>query len=125
MFALARPDSILQGAVLPTVRRSHARLDNGRYAIAVGDAHVAMDPVVGLGANSASLGAWTMGETILEGGPFDEAFCRKVDERRLPGVLAHGMLQQGARVLHERLQAGRQRVRVHSGTDSSQPPYNP
>lgn len=88
-FALARPDSILQGAVMPTVRRSHAKLDNGRYAIAVGDAHVAMDPVVGLGANSASLGAWTLGETILEGGPFDEQFCQKVDERRLPGVLAH------------------------------------
>ncbi len=88
-FALARPDSILQGAVTPTVRRSHAKLDNGRYAIAVGDAHVAMDPVVGLGANSASLGAWTLGEVILEGGPFDEQFCQKVDERRLPGVLAH------------------------------------
>jgi 2-polyprenyl-6-methoxyphenol hydroxylase-like FAD-dependent oxidoreductase len=88
-FALTRPDSILQGAVTPMVRRSHAKLDNGRYAIAVGDAHVAMDPVVGLGANSASLGAWTLGEAILEGGPFDEQFCQKVDERRLPGVLAH------------------------------------
>ncbi len=88
-FALVDPSSILQGAVTPTVRHSYARLDNGRYAIAAGDAHVAMDPVVGLGANAASLGAWALGETILEGGPFDEQFCQRVDERRLPGVLAH------------------------------------
>jgi len=40
-------------------------------------------------------------------------------------VLAHGLLQHGARVLYEGLQAGRQRVRVHSEPDCSQPAYNP
>ena len=40
-------------------------------------------------------------------------------------VLADGMLEHGACVLDERLQAGRQRVRVHSELDSTQPPYNP
>ena len=55
----------------------------------MGDAHVALDPVCGLGANAASLSAFALGETILEGGPFDEAFCKRVDERRMPGVLAH------------------------------------
>jgi hypothetical protein len=88
-FALTGPADILQGAVTPTVRESHAKLDDGTYAIALGDAHVVMDPVVGLGANAASYAAWILGETIAEGGPFDEQFCQRVDERRLPGVLAH------------------------------------
>jgi 2-polyprenyl-6-methoxyphenol hydroxylase-like FAD-dependent oxidoreductase len=88
-FELVDPTSILQGAVVPTVRESFTRLDDGTYAVAAGDAHVQLDPVVGLGANAASLSAFALGETILEGGPFDEAFCRRVDERRLPGVLAH------------------------------------
>lgn len=85
-FALTRPSSILQGSVTPVVRESHADVD-GTLAIAVGDGHVTVDPVVGQGANAASFSAWTLGEAILEGGPFDEAFCREVDERRLPFVL--------------------------------------
>jgi 2-polyprenyl-6-methoxyphenol hydroxylase-like FAD-dependent oxidoreductase len=88
-FGVVDPTSILQGAVVPTVRESYRVLDGGTYALSLGDAHVAMDPVVGLGANAASLSAFALGETIVEGGPFDEAFCRRVDERRLPGVLAH------------------------------------
>lgn len=86
-FGLTRPSSILQGAVTPTVRESYARLGDGTLAIAVGDAHVVVDPLVGQGANSASFSAWVLGEAILEGGPFDEEFRRKVDERRLPFVL--------------------------------------
>lgn len=85
-FGLTRPSSILQGAVTPTVRASYAQLD-GVFAIAIGDAHVVVDPVVGQGANSASFSAWVLGEAILEGGPFDEEFCRRVDDRRLPFVL--------------------------------------
>jgi 2-polyprenyl-6-methoxyphenol hydroxylase-like FAD-dependent oxidoreductase len=86
-FGLTRPSSILQGAVTPTVRQSYSRLDNSTCVIAVGDAHVTVDPLVGQGANSASYSAWTLGEAILEGGPLDEAFCRRVDELRLPFVL--------------------------------------
>jgi 2-polyprenyl-6-methoxyphenol hydroxylase-like FAD-dependent oxidoreductase len=86
-FELARPDSFLQGAVTPTVRRSYVKLANGTYAIALGDAHVTMDPVTGMGANAASFGAWVIGEAIVEGLPLDEHFCRLVDERRLPMVL--------------------------------------
>jgi hypothetical protein len=88
-FGVVDPTSALQGAIVPTVRRSYLELDGGTYAIAAGDLHVSMDPVVGLGANAASLSAFALGETIAEGGPFDEAFCKRVDERRLPGVLAH------------------------------------
>lgn len=86
-FGLTRPSSILQGAITPTVREAVTRLDSGTFAIAVGDAHVSLDPLVGQGANSASYSAWTLGEAILEGGAFDEWFCRRVDERRLPFVL--------------------------------------
>ena len=88
-FGVVDPSSILQGAIVPTARASYATLDGTTYAIAVGDAHVQMDPVVGLGANAASLSAFVLGEAIAEGGPFDEAFCKRVDERRLPGVMAH------------------------------------
>jgi len=88
-FGVADPSSILQGAIVPTVREGYARLGGGTYAIALGDAHVLLDPVVGLGANAASISAFVVGEAILEGGPYDEAFCRRVDERRLPAVLAH------------------------------------
>ena len=88
-FGLVDPTSVLQGAIVPTVRTSYRELDGGRFAIAAGDLHVSMDPVVGLGANAASLSAFALGEAIAEGGPFDEAFCKRVDERRLPGVLAH------------------------------------
>jgi 2-polyprenyl-6-methoxyphenol hydroxylase-like FAD-dependent oxidoreductase len=88
-FGLVDPTSILQGAIVPTVREGWAQLEGGKYAVALGDAHVAMDPVVGLGANAASVSAFALGEEIAGGGPYDEAFCRRVDERRLPDVLAH------------------------------------
>ena len=86
-FGAVGPRDILQGAVTPTVRQSHAKLDDGTFAIALGDAHVTIDPVCGLGANAASSAAFALGEAILEGLPFDDTFCRIVDERRLPRVL--------------------------------------
>ena len=87
-FGVIDPTGILQGAIVPTVRQSYTEV-NGTYAIVVGDAHVVLDPVIGLGGNCASIGAFALGNTILEGGPFDEAFCKRVDERRLPDILAH------------------------------------
>jgi 2-polyprenyl-6-methoxyphenol hydroxylase-like FAD-dependent oxidoreductase len=86
-FGVVSPKDILQGAVTPTVRQSHARLDDGTYAIALGDAHVTIDPVCGLGANAASWAAFTLGEAILEELPFDDEFCQIVDRRRLPRIL--------------------------------------
>jgi hypothetical protein len=49
--------------------------------LAVGDAHVVMDPLTGQGANKASHAAWVVGEAIREGGPYDEAFCASVEQR--------------------------------------------
>jgi hypothetical protein len=61
------------------VRRGYVPLEAGRYAVAIGEAHVQNDPVLGQGANAASHAAWVLGEAILGGGPFDEAFCRRVE----------------------------------------------
>ncbi|WP_007026782.1 styrene monooxygenase subunit StyA [Saccharomonospora iraqiensis] len=87
-FRLTRPLDLLQGALVPTVREDWVRLPNGRYAIALGDAHVVVDPVVGQGANSASYSAWELGHTIIEDPTFDERFCRKVARRRADRVHA-------------------------------------
>lgn len=87
-FGAIGPQDVLQGAVTPIVRKSHTQLDGGTFAVALGDAHVTIDPVCGLGANAASAAAFALGEAILEGAPLDEEFCRSVDERRLPRVLS-------------------------------------
>ncbi|MGQ0845961.1 MAG: styrene monooxygenase/indole monooxygenase family protein [Sporichthyaceae bacterium] len=81
-FGLCRPEDLLQGALVPHLREDFARLPNGRFAIAIGDAHSLVDPLVGQGANSASYSAWTVGETILEDVGFDELFCRRAARRR-------------------------------------------
>ncbi|WAL66849.1 monooxygenase [Amycolatopsis cynarae] len=81
-FHLTGPLDLLQGAVLPAVREDYARLPNGRYVIALGDAHTVVDPVIGQGANCASYSAWALGQVILEDPNFDERFCRKVADRR-------------------------------------------
>ena len=86
-FSLTRPSSLLQGSVTPVARESYAPLAGGTYAVALGDAHVVVDPVVGQGANAASYAAFVLGEAILEGDPFDVGFCRRVDEGRLPFVM--------------------------------------
>jgi len=87
-FGLTRPSSILQGAVTPTVREPFRRLASGTSAFAVGDAHVVVDPVVGQGANAASYSAWTLADAILDqAGPYDEAFCRRVDAERSAFVM--------------------------------------
>jgi hypothetical protein len=80
-FGLTRPLDLLQGAITPTVRRGYAQLANGTYALALGDMHVLNDPILGQGANAASHAARVAGEVILGGGPFDESFCRAVEER--------------------------------------------
>jgi 2-polyprenyl-6-methoxyphenol hydroxylase-like FAD-dependent oxidoreductase len=84
-FDVAGPMDWLQGGFTPVVRRGYLPLEGGRFAVAVGDARVLMDPVAGQGANAASAAAWALGDLILEvaqaGGPFDEAFCRRAEER--------------------------------------------
>ena len=59
-FSLTRPLDLLQGAITPTVRQGYARLDNGRFAIAIGDVHVLNDPLIAQGGNTASHAAWAL-----------------------------------------------------------------
>lgn len=81
-FQVCRPQDVLQGALIPHVRQDYTRLSNGKFALAVGDVHCLVDPVMGQGANSASYSAWTVGEAILEDLGFDELFCARVARRR-------------------------------------------
>jgi 2-polyprenyl-6-methoxyphenol hydroxylase-like FAD-dependent oxidoreductase len=65
------------------------RLASGRYAIAVGDVHTTVDPVIGQGANAASYSAWTVGEAIVSDLAYDERFCERVArdrEERVMGI---------------------------------------
>jgi 2-polyprenyl-6-methoxyphenol hydroxylase-like FAD-dependent oxidoreductase len=77
-FDLLGPSHLLQGGITPTVRRGHAALGDGRFAIALGDAHITHDPIGAQGANVASRSAWILGEMIVArlaaGRPFDAEF---------------------------------------------------
>jgi 2-polyprenyl-6-methoxyphenol hydroxylase-like FAD-dependent oxidoreductase len=81
-FGLWSNRDLLQGALIPIVRRDYARLESGRYALAVGDCHVVVDPMMGQGANSASYSAWTIGEAIISDHVYDERFCARVARLR-------------------------------------------
>jgi 2-polyprenyl-6-methoxyphenol hydroxylase-like FAD-dependent oxidoreductase len=79
---LHRPLDLLQGAIVPTVRRGYARLSNGRCVLACGDVHVLNDPLLGQGANAASHAAFVVGQAIVdERLAFDERFCRRTEAR--------------------------------------------
>jgi 2-polyprenyl-6-methoxyphenol hydroxylase-like FAD-dependent oxidoreductase len=80
-FALARPLDLCHAAITPTTRRGYAQLADERFAIALGDAHVVIDPLTGQGANNASHAAWVLGEAIRDSQTFDEAFCRRVEQQ--------------------------------------------
>jgi hypothetical protein len=80
-FELARPLDLVHAAITPTVRRGYVQLPNGRFAVALGDAHVLLDPITAQGANTASHAAWVLGEAIRNSDAFDEAFCRRVEQR--------------------------------------------
>ncbi|WP_019586070.1 styrene monooxygenase/indole monooxygenase family protein [Deinococcus apachensis] len=86
-FRLTRALNFLQGAVTPVVRRAFVPLENGRYAVALGDALCAHDPIVGQGANAASACAWVLGEQIVGAGGNLEATFRQATELRLWEVL--------------------------------------
>jgi len=86
-FGVAGPLDLGHAAIAPTVRRGYARLPNGKLTVALGDAHIVMDPVTGQGANKASHAAWVMGEAIRDAAAFDEEFCRRVEQRMLEFAL--------------------------------------
>lgn len=79
-FAVARPQDVGYVAITPTVRRGYRRLDNGRCVVAVGDAHIVMDPITGQGANKAAQAAATLAEAIRDASDHGEPFCREIEE---------------------------------------------
>ena len=78
-FGVARPSDVGHVAITPMVRRGYARLPSGRMAVALGDAHVVMDPITGQGANKASHDAFVLGAAIRDADAFDDAFCATVE----------------------------------------------
>ena len=87
-FGLAQPQDLLQGGVVPTVRNTVVQFDGGKCAIALGDVHSVVDPMMGQGANVASYAAFVLGEEIVQSDALDARFCEKVDLRRQDRVLA-------------------------------------
>lgn len=81
-FEVSRPQDVLQGAITPTVRRAYTRLESGKFVMAMGDAHVVNDPLIGQGANAASHAAFVVGQAILEDNlAFDERWCHRTETR--------------------------------------------
>ena len=62
--------------------------DDGKCAIALGDVHSVVDPMMGQGANVASYAAFVLGEEIVNSDALDARFCEKVDLKRQDRVLA-------------------------------------
>lgn len=87
-FDLAQPQDLLQGGVVPTVRNTTVEFDGGKCAIALGDVHSVVDPMMGQGANVASYAAFVLGEEIVGADVLDARFCEKVDLKRQDRVLA-------------------------------------
>lgn len=97
-FGLNRPDDLLQGRLVPVVRRAWAALGDGRHAVAIGDAWILNDPVAAQGANLGSRCAFLVGEAIAGGGPYDAAFCRRLETRlweaaEAPTMLSNALLE--------------------------------
>jgi 2-polyprenyl-6-methoxyphenol hydroxylase-like FAD-dependent oxidoreductase len=86
-FDLAQPNDLIQGGVVPTVRNTVAEFDGGKCAIALGDVHSVVDPMMGQGANVASYAAFVLGEEIVKADALDVRFAEKVDLRRQDRVL--------------------------------------
>jgi hypothetical protein len=78
-FDLSRPQDLAYAAITPTVRRGFVELSTGRLAVALGDAHVVIDPITGQGANNASHAAAVLCDAIRSAEVFDRAFCERVE----------------------------------------------
>ncbi|PRY86053.1 styrene monooxygenase subunit StyA [Donghicola tyrosinivorans] len=88
-FDLANSNlDLLQGGVTPTVRKTYTTLENGKLAVALGDVHAVVDPVLGQGANMASYAAVILGEEIVANDVFDQRFIEKFDARRHDRVMS-------------------------------------
>ncbi|MFD7011242.1 styrene monooxygenase/indole monooxygenase family protein [Rhodococcus jostii] len=81
-FALTDCRDLLQGGVIPAVRQDYFEIADGTFALALGDAHVVVDPVMGQGANIAAYSAAVVAERIVTSAVYDELFCQQVARAR-------------------------------------------
>ncbi|MBV8457568.1 MAG: hypothetical protein JO122_13245 [Acetobacteraceae bacterium] len=86
-FGLQGPNDLAQAAVTPVVRRPYVDLGGGKYAVALGDAHVTVDPMMAQGANIGSYSAFVLADAIVEADAFDLAFCHEVERNRSARIL--------------------------------------
>jgi hypothetical protein len=86
-FELQGPNDLARAAVTPVVRQPYAHLGDGRYAIALGDVHVTVDPMLAQGANVGSYSAFVLADAIEEADAFDLQFCQDVERCREARVL--------------------------------------
>jgi 2-polyprenyl-6-methoxyphenol hydroxylase-like FAD-dependent oxidoreductase len=81
-FGLTGPLDLLQGGIVPTIRQDYAPLPNGKFAMAVGEAHIRSEVAVGQGANACIYEAWVLGEEIVNDIAYDRRFCERVARKR-------------------------------------------
>jgi 2-polyprenyl-6-methoxyphenol hydroxylase-like FAD-dependent oxidoreductase len=81
------PNDIFAGRVTPVLRRSTLDLGSGKFAVAAGDVHCTVDPLLGQGANIASHSAFVLADEIVKDVALDARFCERVEWRRQDRVL--------------------------------------
>lgn len=86
-FDLCQPHDLLQGGVVPTVRKSAIAFDDGKFALSIGDVHCTVDPVNGQGANIASYSAFVVAQEILDAPVLDARFVERVENARSDRIL--------------------------------------
>jgi 2-polyprenyl-6-methoxyphenol hydroxylase-like FAD-dependent oxidoreductase len=86
-FTLQGPDDLARAAITPVVRHPHAYLGGGKYAVALGDVHVTVDPLLAQGANIGSYSAFALADAIEEASAFDLRFCEDVQRCRATRIL--------------------------------------
>lgn len=79
-FSLLGPLDVLAGDITPTVRQGWARLADGRLALAIGDAWIVNDPILGQGANIGSHCAWAVAQALAAGPTLDEQLGQRLED---------------------------------------------
>lgn len=81
-FGLTRPIDVMQGSLVPTVRRGWAEMGEARYALAIGDAWIVNDPLTAQGANLGSAQAFQVAQALAaHRGAYDVDFCSRLSEQ--------------------------------------------
>ena len=86
-FDLQGPDDLAWAAVTPIVRASQVHLGGDKYAVALGDVHVTVDPALGQGANIGSYSAFVLADAIAEARSFGLEFCLEMERCRAARLL--------------------------------------